>query len=206
MGEAEGRCPLSSGPFAAHTVVPSGYVERAEDAERRAAHGEVQSRCPACGLWAVWRPGPKYGRVLLVGEDNPHGSDPRFALYDEPPNSAGGRLRRVVLGLPRRVYLGQSIGRANLCTGRWSVREARARAATLANEAAIMDAAIVMLGWKVADAFGALHVQPFTRVERFVAIPHPSGRNRVWNDQDAVPRVRALLAAVAPAIPWGSGV
>ncbi len=43
-------------------------------------------------------------------------------------------------------------------------------------------------------------------VEQFVAVPHPSGRNRVWNDQDAVPRVRALLRALAPAIPWGSDV
>lgn len=206
MDDAEARCPLSSGPFAAHTAVPSGYLERAEDAERRVAHGEVQSRCPACGLWVVWRPGPTFGRVLFVGEDNPYGSSPRMALYDEPPGSAGGRLRRVVLGLPRRVYLGKSIGRANLCAGRWSVREARARAAELVDVAAQDGGAIVMLGRKVADAFGADHVLPFTRVEQFVAVPHPSGRNRVWNDQDAVPRVRALLRAVAPAIPWGSDV
>lgn len=37
-----------------HTSVPSGYVARAEDAERRLAAGEVQRQCPACGLWAIW--------------------------------------------------------------------------------------------------------------------------------------------------------
>lgn len=37
-----------------HTVVPVGYVERAEDAWRRLARGELAARCPGCGLFAVW--------------------------------------------------------------------------------------------------------------------------------------------------------
>lgn len=39
-----------------HTPVPAGYLERAEDAVRRWAAGEVQRQCQGCGLWAVWVP------------------------------------------------------------------------------------------------------------------------------------------------------
>jgi hypothetical protein len=38
-----------------HTPVPSGYLERAEDAERRVARGQYSERCQTCGFWAIWR-------------------------------------------------------------------------------------------------------------------------------------------------------
>lgn len=142
-------------------------------------------------------------RVVLVGELNPYGGDPRHALYDEPERASGGRLRRLVLGLPRRLYLDpELIERGNLCTGRWSAPAARARAARVVEERP--ESVIVMLGRRVAAAFGRESMDAATRDGRFVAIPHPSGLNRAWNDRTLVPRVRALLDEVAPEIPWGS--
>ena len=33
--------------------------------------------------------------LTLVGEHNPHGADPRAALFPRPANSAGDRLRQA---------------------------------------------------------------------------------------------------------------
>lgn len=37
-----------------HTQMPEDYFAWNQDAERRAAEGQVQEQCPTCGLWAVW--------------------------------------------------------------------------------------------------------------------------------------------------------
>lgn len=50
-----------------HTPIPSGYLDRAFDAERRIAAGQRQVQCPKCGLWATW--------LLPTGEPAP-GSGP----------------------------------------------------------------------------------------------------------------------------------
>ena len=144
--------------------------------------------------------------VVLVGETNPYGGDPWAALYDEPAYSAGGRLRRLVLGLPRQVYLGDDVARYNLCVGRWSASAARLEAARLLE--AHPTPTVVLLGRKVATAFArattTAPLAPFTRAGRLVAVPHPSGLCREWHSPEAVPRVRALLAEAVPGIPWGS--
>ena len=45
-----------------HTPQPSNYIAWDEDCERREARGEVQTQCPACGLWAIWKkPAAKKG-------------------------------------------------------------------------------------------------------------------------------------------------
>ena len=140
--------------------------------------------------------------VLLVGESNPYGADPDFALYPSPEGSAGWRLCVDILGMQRSRYLA-TFARVNLCAGRWSIREARARAADLRATAGN----IVLLGSKVAAAFGYAF-DPFSfRVEvaavyplvvpRQVAIlPHPSGRCRLWNEPDAVANARRAVAMV----------
>jgi hypothetical protein len=46
-----GDCPDEN----KHTTMPAGYVDRAEDADRRMALGQTQHQCPTCGLWAIWR-------------------------------------------------------------------------------------------------------------------------------------------------------
>lgn len=142
-------------------------------------------------------------KVVLVGELNPYGADPRYALYDEPPQSAGGRMRRLVCGLPRREYL--RLGRVNLCAGKWSTPAARERARILSDMAE--HPAFVLLGRRVARAFGT-DLEPFAwrRFESatLVALPHPSGLCRVWNEPGAFERARAVLREACPEVPWGS--
>lgn len=143
---------------------------------------------------------------LIVGEDNPYGSDPRAALYPHPERSAGHRLATLVMGLSRRDYLDR-FDRVNLCSGRWSMREARDTAARIRAE---RRAVLVLLGAKVCAAFG-VEFQPFTCSApasldvpqwRFVVLPHPSGRCRLWNDPLSIARARAsLIAAGAPVPP-----
>ena len=62
------------------------------------------------------------GRVLLLGEYNPYGPSPEFALYCYPPGCSGYRLRRI-LGLPQHQYL--DLHRKNLCDGAWSMKSAQ---------------------------------------------------------------------------------
>lgn len=153
------------------------------------------------------------GEVLLVGEANPYGADPRYALYYDPERSAGGRLCRLVCELRPSTYL--AIHRANLCPSDWSTREAHRRALLIAGAQTPSTPwrVIVMLGRKVHDAFAhgtGLHLEPFARSVHepsgltFLALPHPSGLNRrAWNVPGAYERARAALREVAPAIPWG---
>ena len=149
-------------------------------------------------------------RLILLGEDNPYGSEPEFALYCYPVGCSGYRLRRI-LGLPQHQYL--ALSRANLCdSGSWSMKAARSRARDLLSPHVGWDV-IVLLGRKVADAFD--YTQPFfthVSVPRtggqtcLVSLPHPSGRNAsAWSGKAAA-RAREILGALVPEIPWGSAV
>ena len=155
--------------------------------------------------------------VLLIGEDNPHSNDPRYALYDKPDGCAGDRLRRLVLGVTRGVYL-RRMRRLNLCEGRWSAVGARSHAAEILAGCRTSgeDVALVLLGRKVAGAFGLAEVPAFSSVMldamplvgpdvdcRAVLLPHPSGRCREWNAPDAFERAQQVLREAAPEWPWG---
>ena len=148
--------------------------------------------------------------VLLLGEDNPYGSDPSFALYCSPIGCSGYRLRRI-LGLPEHQYLG--LHRANLCDGTWSVPRAKARASELLVPLS-PHPVIVMLGRKVSEAMRRAamidqEIIPFaTRAccpgITLLSLPHPSGRNAaMWNPQ-ARYRARQILRDLVPTLPWGS--
>ena len=132
-------------------------------------------------------------RVVLVGEANPYGGDPRYALYCEPRNSAGGRLCFDILRMSRNEYV-RTFGRVNLCPSKWSAPTARARALELA----LGGAPLVLFGAKVCSAFG-MSFDPFTigsligrfpegrigeRVVKFTCaiLPHPSGLCRRWGE------------------------
>lgn len=137
-------------------------------------------------------------RLILVGELNPHDEDPLVALFPLPEHCAGGRLRRI-LGISLARYLG--LARRNLCAGKWTMTEARRAAQATAAEG--WDA-IVMLGARVRAAFHLTSEVPaFTASAPFVSLPHPSGRNLIWNDPGAAERAREVLRAAAPGIPWG---
>lgn len=152
-----------------------------------------------------------------MGELNPYGADPRYALYHEPAGSAGGRLQRAILGVSaRRTYL--PMWRTNLCVRDWDADEAVARATILSGRL-VGDrpwGVVVALGVSVARALSeATGVRRLGLVDGpvetpsgilLVSLPHPSGRNYAWNGaagQETIGRVRALLRAVAPDVPWG---
>jgi hypothetical protein len=151
--------------------------------------------------------------VILVGEANPyfagHG-DPSYSLYCYPIGSAGHRLRKI-LGLPQHRYL--ALYRVNLCDGDWSNARAQDRARALIVPSSPWRV-VVLLGRKVTGAFekvalGGDPLVPFaTRTcvpgMTFISLPHPSGRNLIWNQPWARERARQLLRTLAPDLPWGS--
>ena len=147
--------------------------------------------------------------LLMIGEDNPFGSTPEFALYPAPRGCSGHRLMQI-LGLPEDAYL--SIWRTNLCAcGAWSMKTARKTAQILTADPMHPWRTIVLFGRKVADAFE--YDRPFfthgaasrTAGELIlVSLPHPSGRNAgSWSGQ-APSRARQILRELAPEVPWGS--
>ena len=148
-------------------------------------------------------------RIFLIGEHNPYGADPRYALFPAPARSAGARLCRV-LGMTRAGYIAR-FERRNLLTGpsperdvfRWSVSKAREAASAIRRGMGEGDCA-VLLGARVAAAFGA----PFKPCEGwtccytgsagpgevlYLTIPHPSGRSLLWNEQGMADRVRLAV-------------
>lgn len=169
------------------------------------------------------------GQVLLVGEDNPLSAAPEHALYCYPRGCAGERLQRLILDVPFDVYLG--MWRTNLCVGEWSAARARERAGVLLAPENPWSV-IVLLGKKVQTAFRTALVkrgygaalETFTNTPvalgtasqqlsgtgphvQLVALPHPSGLNRVWNTLGVIDRARQVFEVacsdVAPNILTG---
>ena len=132
-------------------------------------------------------------KPLLIGEANPYGSDPYYALYPEPENASGGRLARI-LGLSAERYL-EVFDRRNLCPMEWSMKVARVEARQIL--LADLDRPIVLLGAKVSRAF-ELDFLPFNRERRLYQLPHPSGLCRIWTEPNAISRARALLVDLLP--------
>lgn len=140
---------------------------------------------------------PPKVKPLLVGESNPYGGDPYYALYPAPDGCAGHRLCCLILGMRRKDYL-EHFDRTNLCEGPWSMREARRRA----EETSVPVGRVkILLGSKVAKAHG-LPFLPFTYspLAAYVVLPHPSGLCRLWNEPGAFERARKLVAEACPDI------
>lgn len=139
-------------------------------------------------------------KPVLVGEQNPYGADPHFALYPLPSTSAGGRLCYRILGMREVDYL-RSFDRRNLLdTSVWTKGVARRAAEEL--EAAHKGAPIIMLGKRVAEAFRLGDLGEFTWVERpypVIRLPHPSGRCRAWDRPGAIDEARRILRDLLPA-------
>ena len=159
---------------------------------------------------------------ILIGESNPYGADPEMALYPLPPHASGGRLQRLVMGVRRHRYV--EFERHNLCEEPWRIREARSMAGALTRSS--RGRVLVLLGRKVAHAFGEKDTPPFSLVDvgegerylrrmpsatpphgsswtRLLLLPHPSGLNRQWQQPGAVERARRILRVVCPDVPWG---
>jgi len=140
--------------------------------------------------------------ALFVGMDNPYGSDPRYALYPEPANSAGGRLCRVILGMTVREYL-KRFDRVNLCAGKWNLKEARETAAQLDHDRR-PGFPVVLFGAKVCNAWWVPYL-PFSLATSakagLLVLPHPSGLCRTWVLPTSIARARELLAEVGIVCP-----
>ena len=153
-------------------------------------------------------------KPLFVGENNPYqpANPPpgvtreafearlrHYAFYPRPKTASGYRLMSI-LGLDERVYLA-AFDRVDLCHPKWSLPKARIAAGRLVHERGVGDV-IVACGSKVAQAFEQKFT-PFTIVNGgviLVMLPHPSPLCRIWHEDGAVERARAVLtqAGVLP--------
>lgn len=140
-------------------------------------------------------------KALLVGEANPYGRDPLMALYPYPAQSAGGRLCKL-LGMSTQAYL-NTFDRVNLYAlppRKWSDKLAAEHAERVLREHP-RSFPIVLLGRRVATAFGFKTIPFFREISRlvdvtyctFIIVPHPSGRCHIWNDEATVAELRRLL-------------
>lgn len=164
-------------------------------------------------------------RVLLVGEDNPQNTDPRYALWPVPkrgsPWCAGRNLQAKILALGHHHYY--ALWRTNLCLApgapTWNLNFANARARHLATGHHPWHT-IVALGRKVTTSFERAigheiptwswiphwtesGIQDSDSYFTIVSLPHPSGRARDWNDPANCMRAQELLREVEPDVPWG---
>lgn len=152
----------------------------------------IEKKCAA--LWFKVNPdhvlGPPTG--MLIGEMPGRTTSPDLPLFPYPRNSAGGRLLKMS-GLTIGEYLGRLI-RINLIphyAEKWDPEGARIRAEWLVKNSPVDR--IVLLGQHVGAAFGfsSFFHHETVNDKTLVCIPHPSGRNRVYNDE------RARLGAAA---------
>jgi hypothetical protein len=147
--------------------------------------------------------------IMFVGECNPYGMLPGYALHYLPRTAAGNRLRKI-LGLRDATYVNMLV-KTNLCVGRFSVAAAKANAQHLLTDP--FPKILVLLGERVKAAFG-LHDCPFFTTSQIfpaghvegrilIYLPHPSGRCRSWSNENNVALARSMLRKHAPEIPWG---
>ena len=152
-------------------------------------------------------------KPMLVGEANPYGGDPAYALYPVPEGSAGERLCCMILGMYRKDYL-REFDRVNLCPERWLVKQAKDNAKQYVWKTG---GNFILLGSKVCSAFGVKY-EPYSSwgfmlpaqamdagadrgtVVRSsgIVLPHPSGLCRLWNEPGAVQRARAAVLELCP--------
>lgn len=132
--------------------------------------------------------------LLLVGEDFGH-SSARYHQDMYALTGASGRRLVELSGLTRMGFF--------LATKRTNVVELpehwRDVDLVVAGVRRVQDRMIgrrtILLGARVASALGYDGYPQFTWDEEVALMPHPSGRNRFWNDPANVERARAFLTA-----------
>jgi len=131
-------------------------------------------------------------KTLLVGLDNPRSDDPAYALSPYPEHRTGGRVVRmigtVVEGYTATDYL-RDFHRTNLYPigaappkGKGTTRRDRERAAetyAIARQHGYRN--IVALGQRVSDAMATASDRD-DDPPLLIDVPHPSARNRAWNE------------------------
>lgn len=140
---------------------------------------------------------------LLVGEQPGQKHNPKLPLWPWPKNSSGDRLMRMS-GMDVVDYL-TLLSRVNLAlrpATTWDKEAARGRATHLLSTVP-NGTRIVLCGARARDAFD---LQDWFQSTKYVlwdveavAIPHPSGRSREYNDLAVRDRATA-------AIRWAAGL
>lgn len=137
---------------------------------------------------------PGIPRGLVIGEAPGASTDPRLPLWPDPPGCAGARLMEYS-GATFEEYVGR-LRRVNQCVDKWDDTQARHRLVEilvwLTSESSWTPNGetlrVVLLGRRVATAWGCSATLFGLRTVNGVEvawIPHPSGRNLVYNDRDA---------------------
>lgn len=144
-------------------------------------------------------------KPLLLGMNNPLSDDPEYDLYPYPENSAGWRLWKMLPGeVSRREYLAMFDRRNLLRQKVWDQQAAREAAQELLPE--LSGRFVVVLGTQVRAALGLPAVRPLEQMARteqgtvlfsWIAVPHPSGRNRWYNEPGNKEQVGAMLLELA---------
>lgn len=125
--------------------------------------------------------------TTLVGMNNPHSADPRFALAPHPRGVAGHNLWRMtneVCGVPRAQYM-RTLHRINLCVGE-DYDPTAARDAAEKLWPMLEGTRVILLGDAVRKSCWLPKLELFNWYERdgvkWCQLPHPSGLNRLYND------------------------
>lgn len=139
--------------------------------------------------------------LVILGEMNPQSSDPTHALWTRPAGCAGHRLWQMATartGVTEEEWL-EMTDRRNLCVGSWDSETATDEAVRIAPELA--SRTVLILGALVASEFRRIADAPhpvnqiiWWEARDWVAIPHPSGLNRLYNNQVTKASVEILLA------------
>lgn len=137
-------------------------------------------------------------RGLVVGQNPGPNTHPDLPLFPWPDTSSAGRLVEIS-GLTPGQYLG-GLYRRNLVDAHlWRKSRARRRARSILTALFDMPKSlrVVLCGVKVMRAFD-LREEPWKLFclesrQACVVVPHPSGLNRVYNDEEARLRTRAWM-------------
>ena len=123
-------------------------------------------------------------RVALIGMNNPLSEDPRHALFPHPPGCTGWRIWQMLrarTGATKTDYL-RAFHRYNLGNERhWHREKAEAYWKILEPTLTENFDTIVLLGAAVRQAADIL-VSNLYVTRALIALPHPSGLNRWYND------------------------
>jgi uracil-DNA glycosylase len=143
-------------------------------------------------------------KVVFVGEAPSATSDPERAF-------SGRSGRRIASLVDRREFSELPFDAVNIFRerpARWDADQARREAWAHSSLAHDYDV-VVLVGYRVAAAFSMKRTplfewtrhlvddDPARELFRWAIFPHPSGRNRFWNDSEQVDQAREFVFALS---------